>query len=156
MTVWSCGYRFSGGEGLLGGTVRSVSVQVFKNQSRWSDLDVIITNDIITALRQSRSVNLVTASSGHLLCGTIEKVQVDTLNRSSDGAPQEKYVEITISTYLANKNGKKIWQSRPITEIEAYFPAQDHQDTLYAQKLAMKQASQRLAQWVISELGQGF
>ena len=150
-----CGYRFSGGEGLLSGKVHDISVRIFENKSRWSDLDIIVTNDIVSKLRQSRSVNFVQNPLEYVLCGTIERVHVDTLSRSSDGTPQEKFVEITISVYISDLKGNKIWQSS-VTEREAYFPAQSHTLTLHAQKEAMAEASARLADWVMNELGQGF
>jgi hypothetical protein len=151
----ACGYRFSGGEGLLSGKVHAVSVRIFENKSRWSDLDIIVTNDIVAKLRQSRSVHFLQKPLDYILCGTIERVHVDTLSRSSDGTPQEKIVEITISVYISDMKGNKIWQNS-VTEREAYFPSQSHALTLHAQKEAMAQVSERLADWVMNELGQGF
>jgi len=151
----SCGYRFSDGEGLLSGKVHSISVRIFENKSRWSDLDFIITNDIIAKLRQSRSVNFVQKSLEYVLCGTIERVRVGTLSRSSDGTPQEKYVEIDLSVYITDQKGIKIWQTR-VKDREAYFPNQNHELTLHAQKEAMARVSERLSDWVLNELGQGF
>jgi len=151
-----CGYRFSGGEGLLGGTVQSVSVHIFENKSRWSDLDVILTNDIISELLRTRSVKLNDNPTSKKLYGTIESVKVDTLNRSSDGSPQEKYVEISISAFLKDSSGQKIWQSRSIKDNESYFPGNSHQETLSIQKNAIKNISKRLAVTMIDELGQGF
>jgi hypothetical protein len=155
LLLCACGYRFSGGEGLLSGKVYSVSVRIFENKSRWSDLDVIVTNDIVAKLRQSRSVNFVQKPLDHILCGTIERVQVDTLSRSSDGTPQEKYVEITLSVYISDLDGKKIWQTS-VKDREAFFPNQNHELKLIAQKEAMAIVSERLADWVLNELGQGF
>jgi len=151
----ACGYRFSGGEGLLSGSVHSVSVRIFENNSRWSDLDVIVTNDVIEQLRQSRSVNFVQNSLEHILCGTIERVRVDTLSRSSDGSPQEKFVEINLSVYLTDRNQKKIWKTF-LTDRENYYPDQNHELTLKAKKQAMARVSERLAERVLNELGQGF
>jgi hypothetical protein len=151
----ACGYRFSGGEGLLSGKVHSVFVRIFENKSRWSDLDVMITNDIIAKLRQSRSVSFVQKPLEHVLCGTIEHVHMDTLSRSSDGSPQEKFVEIRLSVYLTDLNNNKIWQAS-FTDREAYYPEQDHELTLRAKKEAMTKVSERLAEWVMNELGQGF
>jgi hypothetical protein len=151
----SCGYRFSGGEGVLSGKVQSVSVQIFENKSRWSNLDVILTNDIVAKLRQSRSVNLIPKKLEYVLSGTIERVRVDTLSRSSDGTPQEKYVEITLSAYIVDRQDKKIWQTL-VTDREAFFPAQNHALTLHAQNIAMDQISERLADRIMNELGQGF
>jgi len=151
----ACGYRFSGGEGLLCGRIHSVSVRIFENNSRWSDLDVIVTNNIVAKLRQSRSINLVQESLEYILCGKIERVRIDTLSRSSDGTPQEKYVEITISVYISDLDGKKIWQTS-LNDREAYFPNQTHELTRLAQKKAMKEVSERLADMVLNALGQGF
>ncbi|KPA12894.1 conserved hypothetical protein, secreted [Candidatus Magnetomorum sp. HK-1] len=151
-----CGYSFSGGEGLLSGTVHSVSVQIFENKSQWPDLDVIFTNDIISELLLTRSVKLNDAPTSTKFYGTIERVRVDTLNRSADGKPQEKYVEITICAYFKDSKGKKIWQSRSIKDRESYFPSNTHQETLTIQKNAIKRISKRLAVTVIDELGQGF
>jgi hypothetical protein len=80
---------------------------------------------------------------------------VDTLSRSSDGTPQEKYVEITLSAYIIDRNDKKIWQTS-VTDREAFFPAQNHASTLQAQNNAMDQISERLADRIMNELGQGF
>jgi hypothetical protein len=151
----ACGYRFSGGEGVLSGSVQSVTVRIFENKSRWSDLDVIFTNDIVAKLRQSRSVNLSPGKVENVLCGKIEQVRVDTLSRSSDGTPQEKYVEIMLSVYITDDHGKKIWQTQ-VTEREAFFPGQSHALTMHAQNSAMAQISERLAERVMNELGQGF
>ena len=154
--VVGCGYRFSGGEGLLNGTIQSVYVQMFENKSRWSDLDVIFTNDIIAELVRNRSVTLNNNSDKTRLCGTIERVYVDTLNRSADGKPQEKYIEVTISVFLKNNSGKKIWQSRPVKAREPYFPGKTHQKTLNIQMDAIKCISKRVAMTMVNELGQGF
>jgi hypothetical protein len=151
----ACGYRFSGNEGFLNGKVRTLSVRIFENKSRWSDLDFIVTNDIVSRLRQSRAVNFVKKTLDYELCGTIDRVQVDTLNRSANGTPQEKYVEITLSVYITDLNGKKIWQTS-VTDRKAYFPDQNHEKTMSAQKEAMIHISSQLAQRVLEELGQGF
>jgi len=151
-----CGYRFAGEEGILGGRVKSISVTVFQNKSRWADLDVIATNYMIEAIRRSRSVQLTQSNGSYCFSGTIERVKVDTLSRSADGASQEKYVEITISTYLTDGHGKKTWQSASMTEREPYFPANNIQDIKAAQKAAFSSALQRLADMTMGTLGQGF
>ncbi|MBF0449473.1 MAG: hypothetical protein HQK75_02120 [Candidatus Magnetomorum sp.] len=151
-----CGYRFSSGEGLLGGTVPSVRVQMFENKSRWSDLDVIFTNDIISELLRTHSIALENTPDVTRLYGTIEQVQVDTLNRSFDGSPQEKYVEVSLSIFLKDAKEKKIWQSRSVKDREAYFPGDTYQKTLAIQMDAIKRISKRLAMTLIDELGQGF
>jgi len=151
----ACGYRFSGGEGLLSGKVQTLSVQIFENKSQWSNLDMMITNDIVAKLRQSRSVNLVHHSKENILCGSIDRVKIDTLSRSSEGIPQEKYVEMTLSVYIKDKEGQRIWQTS-INEQEGFFPNSNHEQLLLAQTEAMAQVSERLAEWVLNELGQGF
>jgi len=156
VALTACGYQFAGGEGILNGTVHSVHVQMFENKSRWSDIDVIFTNDIISELLRSRSVSLNDTSDVTRLLGTIERVHVDTLNRSADGRPQEKYIEVTLSVYLKDKNGKKIWQSQPLKTRESYFPGETHQNTLNIQMDAIKRISKRVAMTMVNELGQGF
>ena len=117
----ACGYRFAGNGSLPAGVTR-VFVTVLENRSSETGIETIFTNDLIYEFTRNRKENLAQerSSADGILTGTIVRLSVQNVSRTSVSTAVERRVTGTLKLRLESPDGRILWSSGDIIERQAY------------------------------------
>ncbi len=148
-----CGYHIQGYASLPGG-VKAVHVALFENLSRESGAENIFTNAFINELLMKTDVRMAKESNATgLITGVIRSISVGALTRSSDDTVLQGRVSATLDLSMITAGGEVLWAVKGYGGNEVYTASSSNVTNEAAKKEAVIQISQRLAEKLVSAMG---
>ncbi len=156
LSLWGCGYRFSGG-GTLPAGIKTVSISTFTNKTSMVGIENIITSDIIYEFTRSNEVTLSSPQSADAsVSGTVNLMRIDTVARRGSNRSLERKVTVYVALILKDRNGKIIRNIKEISDNEIFEVTLDKIKTELNRKRAIKKLSPRLAEKIFNSLAEDF
>jgi len=152
----ACGYRFSGGGNLPGGT-QTIAIEILNNRTTVTGLEYTVTNDLIYEFtRKGRAVKKDRKSADAVLSGVIASERITTISRQRQQSPLARRVEITVNLKLTGPDGGEIWSLPGISEYQEYSVSTDKQATEINKRRAIETLSKRLAEKIHNRMTEDF
>lgn len=121
MLFCGCGYHFAGSGSYPAG-VSKIFVTMLENRSAETGVESTFTNDLIYEFTRNRKESLAqdrSAADG-ILTGTIVRLAVENVSRSSVSTAVERRVTGTLNLRLESPDGQVVWASGNLVERQAY------------------------------------
>lgn len=153
-----CGYHFSGSGSYPAGVSR-VYIAILENRSAETGVESTFTNDLIYEFTRNREESLAQdrSSADGILTGSITRLSVDNISRSSVSTAVERRVTGTLNLKLESPDGRLLWASGNIVEREAYTVVDGNKTATDQNKSdAIAALSQRLAESAFNRLTDNF
>jgi len=116
----SCGYRFTGGEGLPQG-IEKLYIQLLDNKTTEPGVDVVITSELKNEFIQKyRGVLVDRKVAEAVLSGAVVGIQTETVSRRGALRALARRVDMSIDLILKTTDGQRIWFAKSITVIDTY------------------------------------
>lgn len=156
MAVSACGYRFSGGGELPGGT-KKLNVSIFENRTNENGLESQIANDLIYQFTRFGNLQLTEkAKADAFLTGTIKSVRSVTISHQSANTSTERRIQVTLAVKLSATEGGLLWSDNAISAYETYAVSTDKAQTERNKKSALAILSSRVAERIYYRLTDNF
>ena len=151
-----CGYSFPGSGDFIGG-LKSVHVAIFKNRTKETGVENVLTNDLVYEFTRSGTVQLTAKPLAEAyLTGIIRSMRIDTVSRRSTSTSLEQRVTFWVTVSLHRPDGTRIWTAHDISENETYEVADEKAATDQNRRVAVAQLSRRLAERIYFRLADVF
>jgi len=156
LLVTACGYRFSGGGELPGGT-KKLNVSIFENRTNENGLESQIANDLIYQFTRFGNLQLTEkAKADAFLTGTIKSVRSVTISHQSANTSTERRIQVTLAVKLSSTEGGLLWSDNAISAYETYAVSTDKAQTERNKKSALAILSSRVAERIYYRLTDNF
>jgi len=156
--IFGCGYRFAGSGSYPAG-VNRIFIPLMENRTAETGVERIFTNDLIYEFTRKRKESLAQdrTNADGILSGTIVRLSVDNIARTSASTAVERRVTGTLSLRLKSMDGRLLWASGNLAENQAYtVVAGDKTATDRNKSEAIAIVSQRLAESAFNRLTDNF
>lgn len=154
----SCGYQFAGGGSFPAGVTR-IFIPMMANRTAETGVERVFTNDLIYEFTRSRKEGLAkdrTRADG-ILIGTIQRLSVQNISRSSVSTAKERRVTGTVALHLESPDGRVLWKSGSIVEQEAYEVVAENKTATDQNKSdAIAELSRKMAESAFTRLTDDF
>jgi len=153
-----CGYHFSGSGSYPAG-VKLIFVTLLENKTAESGAENTFTNDLIYEFTRNRKESLARdkSSADGILSGTIARLSVKNITRTSVSTATERRVTGTLTLRLESPEGRLLWNSGNIVESQAYaVVAGDKIATDRNKSEAIATLSQKMAESAFNRLTEDF
>jgi hypothetical protein len=147
-SLWACAYRFAESGRLPAGVAR-VYVSIFDNRTAETGVESLFTNDLIDEFTRTHAGVLTGTreSADGIITGTIVRLSVSDLARSSVSATVEREITGWVRLNLASVDGEILWASGDMVERQAYSViADDKAATDQNKSVAIAAISAKLAE----------
>ena len=155
--VLGCGYNFSGA-GEFPEKINQIYIEVFKNKTSESGVENIITRNMINefTLREEKSLATSIDTADAILGGEVTRIFIRTIASKGESSASERRVTVSVDFKLTRKDGRVIWAVKKITDNAAYPVSTDKNATETYKRLAIDEASKRIAERALNRLTDGF
>jgi hypothetical protein len=118
-----CGYHFAGTGGQAPGDIRSVAVDVLKNQTGELGIEVLFTNSIINEFIRWKRLQVKPAKEADaILGGSIAKIKTREASHVGPQETLETRVTVTLAMSLRRVETDEIlWKNKNLSYYEEYF-----------------------------------
>ncbi len=145
----------------LGGTkpgVRRIAIPVFVNRTFEPLVDRRVTTFVQRAFIEDGRWEVVNASGAadFVLQGQVTGVALTPLSFDRSGRVTEYRVQITVDVEVVPAKGAAVWSGKGLTATAEYLVFPDVTATRISQDRATEEASQRLAEDLVSRLAEAF
>jgi hypothetical protein len=157
VALLSCGYHFSGGGSFPAG-VNRIYITILENRSAETGVESTFTNDLIDEFTRKRKESIAAEQSAAdgFLSGTIVRLSVENISRTSVAAAVERRVTGVLNLRLESPRGKLLWASGNIVERQAYGVAASKAETDRNKSAAIDAVSRKLAESAFNRLTDDF
>jgi hypothetical protein len=157
VALFSCGYRFPGGGGFPQGVDR-IFVEVLENKTSETGIENIVTEELINELVLREKENLANRmdDADAILGGNISRVIIRTIAARGQDSANERRVTVEVNLKLRKINGDVIWAANKLSDNQAYPVSEDKNTTETAKRLAIAEASKRIAERALNRLTDDF
>ena len=155
--VLGCGYNFPGA-GEFPEKINQIYIEVFKNKTSESGVENIITRNMINEfpLREEKSLATSIDTADAILGGEVTRIFIRTIASKGESSASERRVTVSVDFKLTRKDGRVIWAVKKITDNAAYPVSTDKNVTETNKRLAIDEASKRIAERALNRLTDGF
>jgi outer membrane lipopolysaccharide assembly protein LptE/RlpB len=153
-----CGYHFAGSGSFPGGVSR-VFITMLDNRSSETGVQSLFTNDLIYEFTRNRAESIAKdrSSADSILTGTITRLSVQDISRSSISKAVERRVTGTLNLRLESADGRILWSSGDIVERQAYTVVSGNKTATDQNKAeAIDEVSKKLAESAFNRLTDNF
>lgn len=153
-----CGYHFAGSGNFPAGVSR-VFITILENRSGETGVESTFTNDLIYEFTRNREESLAAdrSSADSILSGTIVRLAVENISRSSISKAVERRVTGTLNLRLESPDGRTLWASGNIVERQAYTVVNGNKTATDQNKSdAIAALSKKLAESAFNRLTDNF
>ena len=153
-----CGYHFSGGGSYPAG-VELIFVTLLENKTAETGVETTFTNDLIYEFTRNRKESLARdrSSADGILSGTITRLSVANITRTSVSTATERRVTGTLTLRLASPEGRLLWSSGNIVDSEAYAVVAGNKTATDRNKSeAIATLSEKMAELAFNRLTEDF
>ncbi len=157
-TLMACGYHFAGGGKLPAGVTR-IYIDMLENRTSESGVERTFTNDLIYEFTRGRKESLAKerANANGILTGTITRLAVENISRSSVSAATERSVTGTVNLRIESPEGKVLWKSGSLIESEDYEVVSENKTATTQNKSdAIADLSKKMAESAFTRLTDDF
>ena len=154
----ACGYHFAGGGSYPAGVTR-IFIPMLENRTSETGVERVFTNDLIYEFTRSRKDSLAKelSSANGILTGTISRLSVQNISRSSVSRAKERRVTGTLNLQLESPDGRILWKSGEIVEREAYEVVTENKTATDQNKSdAIAELSKKMAELAFTRLTDNF
>jgi len=156
LSVAACGYRFSGGGELPGGS-QKLNIGIFENRTNENGLESRIANDLIYQFTRFGNLQLTDrAKADAFLTGTIKSVRSVTISHASANTSTERRIQVIIALKLSSTEDGLIWSDNAISGYETYEVSPVKSQTEKNKKSALAKLSGRVAERIYYRLTDNF
>jgi hypothetical protein len=143
----SCGYRFSGSEGLPQGIER-LFIQLLENKTTETGIDIVVTNELKNEfIRKYRGVLVDREVAAAILSGAVVGIRTETVARRGALTALERSVSMTIDLKLKTSGDERVWFAKGITSNDTYTVVSgDKETTEQNKRKALKDLAERIAE----------
>ena len=156
--ILSCGYRFAG-SGRYPSDVERIFITILENKTAETGVETTFTNDLIYEFTRNRKESLAPdrSTADAVLTGTISRLAVDNITRTSASTAVERRVTGTLRLQLKTLDGRLLWSSGGIVENQAYSVVSGNKTATDRNKAeAIAIVSQKLAESAFNRLTDDF
>ena len=152
-----CGYHFPK-EGEFPEGVDLIFVKILDNRTSESGVENIVTQNIINefVLREKKSLTSNLNNADAILSGNVSNISIRTIAAKGRDSARERRVTITINLKLDNREGRKIWAAKELSDNQAYLVGEDKNATEKNKRDAIRIASKRIAERALNRLTDAF
>lgn len=154
-----CGYHAPGkGDAWVGGTGRTLCVELFANRTIEPYLDSVMTDEVSSRLARSRLVELTEErdTADLVLGGTVTGFESIAVAYDDDDDISEYSARMTVQARLARRSdGVVLWQGE-LTRSESYPALEDRFLLQEGEALAARVAARHLAEDLVARLLDAF
>jgi outer membrane lipopolysaccharide assembly protein LptE/RlpB len=153
-----CGYHFAG-SGKYPAGVSRVYITMLQNRSGVTGAESTFTNDLIYEFTRNRPKSIAKdrSAADSILTGTIGRLSVEDIARSSISQAVERRVTATLILELASPDGRILWSSGAIQERQSYaVVAGDKTSTDRNKSNAIDKLAKKLAESAYDRLTDNF
>jgi hypothetical protein len=156
-TLFGCGYRFPG-SGAFPEGVNHIFVEVLENQTSESGIESTVTRNLIDEfiLREEGSLVGNIGDADSILSGAVARIAFHTITSRGKDSARERRVTVWISLKLATTDGSVIWAAKNLSDNQAYNVVDDKNETERNKRVAIDQASKRIAERALNRLTDDF
>ncbi len=158
VTLSACGYRFAGGRCLPQGVTR-VFIEILDNRTAETGVERLFTNNLIgECIRMNEGLLAPSRDvADGILTGTIVRLSVGSLTRSSVSASVERELSGRIRLQLISMDGRILWASGDMIERQTFAVVSDDKSATDRNKSqAISAISSKLAETAFSRLTADF
>ncbi len=156
MLLPACGYRFSGGGSLPGGT-ETLSVLMLENRTAEVGIQTQLNSDIIYEVTRRDSARIARPESADaLLSGIVKTVQDTDIAHTGTSTASQRRVTLTVDMKLERQDGTMLWSRNGLSDYEAYDVAADRTQTDLNRRSAVEKLSKRLAETIYKSITDDF
>lgn len=149
MVTGACGYQLIGGKGIYGGEISSIYVPVFKNLTYEPHVSQPVTESFSRELLSTGLFTLSFEKADGVLRGEITDVTISPSSLNAQGVVIEKYVSVTVTLGLYQKNGSLV-KNFGIGDSEVYKIQEGAEE--YNKREAIRRLSARMARRFSAQL----
>jgi outer membrane lipopolysaccharide assembly protein LptE/RlpB len=149
MVTGACGYQLIGGKGIYGGDISSIYVPVFKNLTYEPHVSQPVTESFSRELLSTGLFTLSYEKADGILKGEIIDVTMSPSSLNAQGVVIEKYVSVTVTLGLYQKNGSLV-KNFGIADSEVYKIQEGAEE--YNRREAIRRLSARMARRFSAQL----
>lgn len=150
----ACGYRLQGRSDALPGDVRSLYVEIFRNDSYEPFLEDAVTNEVVGRFARHDRLEIVedAAQAEGILSGRIVGYSNSALSYDQDDNIAEYRSRMTVEAVLRRVgNGEVLWKGSVVWQ-EDYASSRDKVVQNDREQAAIQEISQRLADELFSHM----
>ena len=160
MTVFlfSCGYHFAGGGSFPAGVTR-IFITMLENRTAETGVESTFTNDLVYEFTRNRKESLAKerSTANGILTGTIVRLSVQNVSRSSVSTAIERRVTGVLTLQLESPEGRVLWKSGSIVERQAYEVVSESKTATDQNKSdAIAELSKKIAESAFSQMTDNF
>lgn len=154
----ACGYHLVGTETHLPPGVKTIAVDIARNQTGESGLEQNFTQALLLALKSDGRIKIdELKNSQAVLRSELSKVADQPVSYDKFGKANLIQVTLTARVYLVQTGtGKELWSSGAIVESEQYPEGDDFLVNDRLRRQALGQACRRISRIAIDQLASGF
>ncbi|MFO7652436.1 MAG: LptE family protein [Candidatus Krumholzibacteriia bacterium] len=147
--IGGCGI-YSGTSGRVDESIRRVSVPYFENRTAEPNIEVLLTDEVISALQRDNTLKVVDESSADsVLRGSVTRYQVREAFTNPQQTVDEYQVQIALRlTFFVKQTGTSIFEERTFTGAGNYVLA----DPEFGEPEARAQAAQEIVNDVLAQV----
>ena len=152
----ACGYRFSGGGSLPGGS-KTLSVLMLENRTAEVGIQTRLNSDIIYEVTRRDSSRIARPENADaLLSGVVKTVQDTDIAHTGTSTASQRRVTLIIDMKLERPDGTTLWRRNGLSDYEAYDVAADRTQTELNRRGAIEKLSKRLAETIYKSITDDF
>ncbi|QTA79553.1 LPS-assembly lipoprotein LptE domain-containing protein [Desulfonema limicola] len=155
LLLTSCGYRFAG-QGNLPKDIKSIHIEIFKNNTAEIAAEHIFTNDLISEFNKHGIQITSKEKADAVLTCVINSMRIDTVSRRDSITSLERRITGVVSANLKDSSGNTIWMDSNIDENETYNVMTEKTGTDYGKKNAVRSVAKKIAEEIYNRLTQEF
>jgi outer membrane lipopolysaccharide assembly protein LptE/RlpB len=153
--IVGCGYQFQG-TGTLPGNTETVFVQMLRNRTSETGIEIAFTAALIDELTRNQRAAAQERADARL-SGEIASVSTDTIARTGSTTSAERRVRATLNLELTDRSGVLIWKARNVSANAAFLVDADSKAiTDQNRREALTELAQRVAESIYSRMTDDF
>ncbi len=158
LTLWGCGYGFSGTVSYLPEEIKTVAVPFMTNRTGEPNLDVALTQAIIKEFNRSKLLKLTKAGRADVIFkGTIINLSEGAVAYEDIRTALQRRVTIKVSAELVGSADNTVyWKNKAVSEGQDYDVAADPSATENNRKKALSTLTKNLAEKIHDSIFENF
>lgn len=158
-TSTGCGYRLAGRNQLLPPSVKTIAIPPFENQTRRSEIDQRITEQVTATFIERGGYRTTASEAGAdaILTGVVTGYDVTPVSVGSEGRATRYEVVITASVELSRLPAREVFFRSSHFVFKKQYNVEDANLTFFNQEIvAIDEIAKDFAESVVSSILEGF
>jgi hypothetical protein len=156
VTLFACGYRFSG-SGELPAGVETIFIAVLENRTSNVGVETTFTDDLINQFILNRKDALASRSRADaVLSGVIDSIFERRITQTGGGESIQRELTVVVSLRLNDQQGRQLWSARNVQARQTFEVGASRQETDQNKREAYDYLSDKLSQRIYNRLTEDF